>query len=233
MRRRRHAVVEVWAPGPASTLDVAIERRHANGDEAIEHESYTLCPNRRRCLGGPDTWSVIVGGVGHGDRVPVPPRRRRLARRPCVALAAAGRPRAVGRRRRMPSSHGTTTAGPASTSPTRCCTSCTSAPSPPTAPSTPRSDQLPRLADLGVTLIEVMPVAAFPGTRNWGYDGVFPFAVQHSYGGPTGSRQVRRRRARSRAGRRPRCRVQPHRTGGQRARALRPLLHRRLSHTVG
>jgi maltooligosyltrehalose trehalohydrolase len=31
-----------------------------------------------------------------------------------------------------------------------------------------------------------MPVAAFPGERNWGYDGVFPFAVQESYGGPTG-----------------------------------------------
>ena len=31
-----------------------------------------------------------------------------------------------------------------------------------------------------------MPVAAFPGARNWGYDGVFPFAVQHSYGGPDG-----------------------------------------------
>lgn len=45
---------------------------------------------------------------------------------------------------------------------------------------------LPRLRDLGVTTIEVMPVAAFPGTRNWGYDGVFPFAVQHSYGGPDG-----------------------------------------------
>jgi maltooligosyltrehalose trehalohydrolase len=45
---------------------------------------------------------------------------------------------------------------------------------------------LPRLRALGVTTIELMPVAAFPGTRNWGYDGVFPFAVQHSYGGPEG-----------------------------------------------
>jgi maltooligosyltrehalose trehalohydrolase len=42
------------------------------------------------------------------------------------------------------------------------------------------------LADLGVTAVEVMPVAPFPGTRNWGYDGVFPFAVQDSYGGPRG-----------------------------------------------
>lgn len=45
---------------------------------------------------------------------------------------------------------------------------------------------LPRLADLGITTIEVMPVSEFPGRRNWGYDGVFPFAVQHSYGGPEG-----------------------------------------------
>jgi maltooligosyltrehalose trehalohydrolase len=42
------------------------------------------------------------------------------------------------------------------------------------------------LAALGVTAIELMPVAAFPGRRNWGYDGVFPFAVQESYGGPVG-----------------------------------------------
>ena len=45
---------------------------------------------------------------------------------------------------------------------------------------------LPRLQTLGITTIELMPVAAFPGTRNWGYDGVFPFATQHSYGGPDG-----------------------------------------------
>jgi maltooligosyltrehalose trehalohydrolase len=44
--------------------------------------------------------------------------------------------------------------------------------------------ELDRLVDLGVTTIEVMPVNAFPGTRNWGYDGVFPYATQASYGGP-------------------------------------------------
>jgi maltooligosyltrehalose trehalohydrolase len=38
--------------------------------------------------------------------------------------------------------------------------------------------------DLGITAIEIMPVAQFPGGRNWGYDGVYPFAVQNSYGGP-------------------------------------------------
>ena len=43
---------------------------------------------------------------------------------------------------------------------------------------------LAELAALGVTAIELMPVAAFPGTRNWGYDGVSLYAVQESYGGP-------------------------------------------------
>jgi len=44
--------------------------------------------------------------------------------------------------------------------------------------------ELPRLRELGITAVELMPIAQFPGTRNWGYDGVFPFAVQNSYGGP-------------------------------------------------
>ncbi len=43
--------------------------------------------------------------------------------------------------------------------------------------------RLDHLKSLGVTAIELMPVAQFPGTRNWGYDGVFPFCVQNSYGG--------------------------------------------------
>lgn len=44
-------------------------------------------------------------------------------------------------------------------------------------------DRLPELKSLGITAIELMPVGQFPGERNWGYDGVFPFAVQNSYGG--------------------------------------------------
>jgi maltooligosyltrehalose trehalohydrolase len=46
---------------------------------------------------------------------------------------------------------------------------------------------IPRLVELkklGVTVIELMPVSAFPGARGWGYDGVSPYAVQASYGGP-------------------------------------------------
>jgi maltooligosyltrehalose trehalohydrolase len=44
--------------------------------------------------------------------------------------------------------------------------------------------QLPRLAELGITAIELMPVAEFPGRRNWGYDGVLPFAPDSAYGTP-------------------------------------------------
>ncbi|MBE7413681.1 MAG: malto-oligosyltrehalose trehalohydrolase [Deltaproteobacteria bacterium] len=44
--------------------------------------------------------------------------------------------------------------------------------------------RLRALKDLGVNALELMPVAQFPGERNWGYDGVFPFAVQNTYGGP-------------------------------------------------
>lgn len=42
------------------------------------------------------------------------------------------------------------------------------------------------LKKLGITSVELMPVAQFPGNRNWGYDGVYPFAPQNSYGGPKG-----------------------------------------------
>src|SRR6185437_11094611 len=45
---------------------------------------------------------------------------------------------------------------------------------------------LPALAELGVSAIEVMPVAEFPGARGWGYDGVYISAAQSSYGGPLG-----------------------------------------------
>lgn len=49
---------------------------------------------------------------------------------------------------------------------------------------------LDELVRLGVTAIELMPVAQFPGERNWGYDGVLPYAVQDSYGGPGGLRRL-------------------------------------------
>lgn len=50
--------------------------------------------------------------------------------------------------------------------------------------------RLPRLKELGISSIELMPVAQFPGDRNWGYDGVYPYAVQNSYGGPEGLKKL-------------------------------------------
>jgi maltooligosyltrehalose trehalohydrolase len=49
---------------------------------------------------------------------------------------------------------------------------------------------LEELVDLGITALELMPVAQFAGRRGWGYDGVYPFAPQNSYGGPQGLRRL-------------------------------------------
>jgi maltooligosyltrehalose trehalohydrolase len=46
--------------------------------------------------------------------------------------------------------------------------------------------RLPALAELGVTAVELMPVATFPGNRNWGYDGLYTWAPHPAYGGPAG-----------------------------------------------
>jgi maltooligosyltrehalose trehalohydrolase len=46
--------------------------------------------------------------------------------------------------------------------------------------------QLPDLRELGVTAIELMPVATFPGNRGWGYDGLYTYAAHPAYGGPHG-----------------------------------------------
>lgn len=47
-------------------------------------------------------------------------------------------------------------------------------------------EHLAGLKDLGITAIELMPIAQFPGGRNWGYDGAYPYAAQNSYGGAPG-----------------------------------------------
>src|SRR5580704_3067107 len=50
--------------------------------------------------------------------------------------------------------------------------------------------KIPYLKDLGITAIELMPVAEFPGCRNWGYDGVDLFAPHSCYGGPDGLKKL-------------------------------------------
>jgi maltooligosyltrehalose trehalohydrolase len=49
---------------------------------------------------------------------------------------------------------------------------------------------LGRLRDIGITAIELLPVAAFPGEHGWGYDGVYPWAAQAAYGGPDGLQRL-------------------------------------------
>lgn len=51
-------------------------------------------------------------------------------------------------------------------------------------------EQLPYLQELGITAIELMPVTRFPGNRNWGYDGVYIYAVHDFYGGLAGLKQL-------------------------------------------
>ncbi|WP_447962160.1 malto-oligosyltrehalose trehalohydrolase [Nitrospira sp. Ecomares 2.1] len=52
-------------------------------------------------------------------------------------------------------------------------------------------NRLPYLRDqIGITAIELLPVAQCPGSRNWGYDGTFLFAPQHNYGGPDGLKRL-------------------------------------------
>jgi maltooligosyltrehalose trehalohydrolase len=50
--------------------------------------------------------------------------------------------------------------------------------------------RLDYLLELGINTIELMPLGQFPGERNWGYDGVYPFAIQHSYGGIPGFQRL-------------------------------------------
>ncbi|GAB3960948.1 malto-oligosyltrehalose trehalohydrolase [Spirosoma harenae] len=52
---------------------------------------------------------------------------------------------------------------------------------------------IPRLDDLlqlGVNALQLLPICQFPGDRNWGYDGVYPYSVQQSYGGPEGLKKL-------------------------------------------
>ncbi|AMJ59794.1 malto-oligosyltrehalose trehalohydrolase [Bosea sp. PAMC 26642] len=46
------------------------------------------------------------------------------------------------------------------------------------------AEKLEYLSDLGITALELLPIADFPGSRNWGYDGVLHYAPDHAYGTP-------------------------------------------------
>ena len=155
--------------------------------------------------------------------------RRRAAARPLLALAARGPARPVARARPAAFAWTRRRLRAAGARASSCSTSCTSARSPPEGTfdgGDPRTS--PSSRELGVTAIELMPVAEFPGARGWGYDGVY-----------LSRRAVVLRRARtaSRGSSTPPTRaglavildvVYNHvgASGVEGARGLRPLLHR-------
>ncbi len=134
---------------------------------------------------GADGYHRGSGPLGSRRALPLRPRRRARTAGPRVTCATRGRARAVAGR-----GPGLPLDATRRSVPDRCgngsSTNCTSGRTPRPAPSRPPSAALDDLVELGVTAVEIMPVAQFPGRRNWGYDGVFPFAVQHSYGGARG-----------------------------------------------
>ena len=167
------------------------------------------------------------------QRLRLPAARRRRASRSGVAPPAARRARAVAHRRGRRVSPGPTPAGAASPRADLVVYELHVGTFSPEGTFAGVAARLPYLRDLGVTAVELMPVAAFPGDRNWGYDGVYLFAPHTAYGGPDGLQAARRRLPRARARADPRRRLQPPRAGGELPRRLRPVLHRPLPHAVG
>ena len=152
----------IWAPGQKKVL-VAIEGREPLAMTA--------------CSGG---WFEIVVNCGPGTRIAtccrtglpflIPPRGRKAMT--CTVRALSSIQHLI---------YGATSIGADGHGKRLSFTNCTSAFSVVLAES---ARELPRLAALGITAVELMPVAEFPGARNWGYDGVLPFAPESSYGKP-------------------------------------------------
>ncbi len=93
--------------------------------------------------------------------------------------------------------------------------------------------RLDYLHDLGITAIELMPVNAVPGARNWGYDGVGLYAVQSNYGGPEALAPLCRCGTSARARRVDGCCVQPPGQRGELSLAIRSVLQQPTPDSVG
>ena len=187
----------------------------------------------------PSTWRCTCSAATSGscpwsaDRTATARRRsrRRRARATAIAWTAgtscptrrrAGSPTACTARRRSstrPRSRGPTSCSRRRRCPSSCSTSCTSARSRPRARSTAAIERLDDLVELGVTAVEIMPVAQFPGSRNWGYDGVYLCGAAVDLRRARRPAAPRRRLPRARPRRRPRRRLQPPRPRGQLPRA--------------
>ena len=95
------------------------------------------------------------------------------------------------------------------------------------------SARLPELAALGVTAIEIMPVARVPGRAQLGLRRRASLRAAAALRRPGGAAPARERRARARPRRGARRRLQPRRAGGELPRPLRPVLHRDVQDAVG
>ena len=159
--------------------------------------------------------------------------RRRRAPRPGLALPAARRARAVAHRRpgglRVDRRRLARAAARASSS----STSCTSARSRPRGRSTRRRRALPHLRELGVTAIELMPVAEFPGDAQLGLRRRLPVRAADELRRAGRAEAARRRLPRARARAVPRRRLQPPRPGRELPRRVRAVLHRPLPDALG
>ena len=180
------------------------------------------------------------GGVFAGEAAAsagrrLPPARRTTATR-CPTPARASSRRACAARRGSstpPRGRGRTRAGPASTPPRCVVYELHVGTFTPEGTFAAAAARLPALRELGVTAIELMPVATFPGDRNWGYDGVYTWAPHPAYGGPDGPRGARRRRPPRGPRRDPRRRLQPPRARVGDPRGLRAVPHRQARHPLG
>ena len=163
------AAFDVWAPYAGRV------RLSVDAETTVEMRQ------RRRRLVDATTEPLPVGEVDYGYLLDDDDD---AAARPALAPAAGRRARAVAHLRPGGVRVDRPAPGPDASSPAPSSTSCTSAPSRPRARSTPRSAGSTTCVDLGVDLVELLPVNAFNGTHNWGYDGVLWFAVHEEYGGP-------------------------------------------------
>ena len=123
--------------------------------------------------------------VDRRGRLRLPGRRLRPgAAGPALATAAARRARALADLRSRARSSGPTTAGPAASSPGSVLYELHVGTFTPEGTLDAAIERLDHLVALGVDLVELLPVNAFNGTHNWGYDGVLWSAVHEQYGGP-------------------------------------------------
>ena len=160
----------VWAPRAG---ELALERGGAR--TRLEPQGHGVYAAEVPGGAGQDYAYVVDGSLLPDPCTPL------AARRACAAA------RACWTRRR---SRGRTPAGSRPPCATRCCSSSTSARSARRARSRAPSRTCASCATLGVTAIEVMPVAEFPGRHGWGYDGVYLSAAHSAYGGPLGFQRL-------------------------------------------